>query len=253
MKDISYQLYSSRNFGPIAATLGMLADAGYAAVEGYGGLFDDPGTLDTLKGALAETGLRMPTAHIGFDQVDSDPAGVIAIARDLGFEAIIVPFTENQSRSASEWAAFGTALAEAGKPLQDAGLAFGWHNHAFEFADLGGADRPLDLILQASDTMMFEFDIAWAVVAGEDPGVWTEKYADRLLAVHVKDRAPEGTKAEDGWADVGHGVIDWATLTPAVMAAGTKHLIIEHDNPADDHRFATRSIAALKGYLGEGA
>ncbi|MEL7104742.1 MAG: sugar phosphate isomerase/epimerase [Pseudomonadota bacterium] len=253
MTDISYQLYSSRNFGPIGATLRMLAAAGYSGVEGYGGLFGDAATLDALKAALSDSGLNMPTAHIGLDAVAGDPAGVIATARDLGIEAVIVPFTDHQTRSAAAWAAFGAELAEAGKPLQDAGFAFGWHNHAFEFADLGGADRPLDLILQASDTMMFEFDIAWAVVAGEDPAIWIEKYADRLLAVHVKDRAPEGTTAEDGWADVGHGVINWAALTQAVQAAGARHLIIEHDNPADDHRFATRSIAALRGFLGDSA
>lgn len=249
MTDISYQLYSSRNFGPIGKTLTMLSDAGYAGIEGYGGLFDDAGALDELKAAMANTGLKMPTAHIGFDTVKTDPAGVVATARDLGITTVIVPFTENQVRNAGEWAAFGTALAEAGKPLQDAGLGFGWHNHAFEFADLGGSDRPLDLILQGGDDILFEFDVAWAIVAGIEPKDWIAKYADRLIAVHVKDRAADGTKVEDGWADVGHGVIDWAELVPVLQDARAKHLIIEHDNPADDHRFATRSIAALKSYL----
>lgn len=36
MTAFSYQLYSSRNFPPLAATLTMLADLGYAEVEGYG-------------------------------------------------------------------------------------------------------------------------------------------------------------------------------------------------------------------------
>ena len=41
MPDISYQLYSSRNFGPLSKTLSMLSEAGYQYVEGYGGIFDD--------------------------------------------------------------------------------------------------------------------------------------------------------------------------------------------------------------------
>ena len=36
MTDFSYQLYSSRNFQPLEATLTMVAKAGYTAVEGYG-------------------------------------------------------------------------------------------------------------------------------------------------------------------------------------------------------------------------
>ena len=41
MTDLSYQLYSSRNFPPLADTLSMLSDLGYSQVEGYGGLYDD--------------------------------------------------------------------------------------------------------------------------------------------------------------------------------------------------------------------
>ena len=36
---ISYQLYSSRNFPPLADTLRMLRTAGYEAVEGFGGIY----------------------------------------------------------------------------------------------------------------------------------------------------------------------------------------------------------------------
>lgn len=252
MTDVSYQLYSSRNFGPIKETLSMLASAGYAGVEGYGGLFETPDALATLKGGLLDTGLSMPTAHIGFETVRDDAAGVIALTKEIGISAVIVPFTEDQTRTAAEWAAFGAELAEAGKPLLDAGLSYGWHNHAFEFADLGGDDRPLDLILQASDDMKFEFDIAWAVIAEEDPLVWIDKYADRLLAVHVKDRAAPGvTEDEDGWADVGHGVIDWAGLVAKLRQEDVAHFIIEHDNPSDDARFAQRSIASFKAFVGD--
>ncbi len=39
MTDFSYQLYSSRNFGPLPETLKMLGNLGYTQVEGYGGLY----------------------------------------------------------------------------------------------------------------------------------------------------------------------------------------------------------------------
>ena len=71
----------------------------------------------------------------------------------------------------------------------------------------------------------------------------------RLGAVHVKDIAPAGTALEeDGWADVGHGTLDWARLL-AMLAdkAATTLYVLEHDNPADLARFAGRSIDWVKG------
>ena len=53
---ISYQLYCSRNFPPLADTLAMLSKAGFTEVEGYGGLYGD---VPALKAALDAAGLRM--------------------------------------------------------------------------------------------------------------------------------------------------------------------------------------------------
>ena len=44
----SYQLYSSRNYGPLPATLKMLAEVGYKDTEGFGGLYSDDATLTEL-------------------------------------------------------------------------------------------------------------------------------------------------------------------------------------------------------------
>ena len=81
MTDFSYQLYSSRNFPPLADTLAMLAGLGYAQVEGYGGVYEDPEATAAL---LRETGLTMPSGHVGLDMLEGDPAGTVAMARTLG-------------------------------------------------------------------------------------------------------------------------------------------------------------------------
>lgn len=252
MTDFSYQLYSSRNFPPLSDTLAMVAASGYAQVEGYGGLFGDDTGVAALESGLKATGLTMPTAHIGLDMVRDDPTRTIEIAGALGIKAVFVPHTTEQDRDAAGWSAFGRELAEAGKPLQDAGLLFGWHNHDFELRDLGGEDRPLDLILQASDDMMLELDLAWVAVAGQDPAQWVTKYADRMVSAHVKDIAPAGEcQDEDGWADVGHGTVDWAPIVSALRASKAGYFVMEHDNPSDDKRFAERSIASARRIFGE--
>jgi sugar phosphate isomerase/epimerase len=73
MTQFAYQLYSSRQFGPLSATLGMLAEIGYDAVEGYGALFTDDEALNDLEAGLAATGLIMPTGHFDLALIEADP------------------------------------------------------------------------------------------------------------------------------------------------------------------------------------
>jgi sugar phosphate isomerase/epimerase len=97
--------------------------------------------------------------------------------------------------------------------------------------------------------LKLELDLAWVRVAGHDPVAWINKYAGKIAAVHVKDIAPDGTCLdEDGWADVGHGIMDWAAIHSALQGAGITHYVAEHDNPNDDKRFATRSLAAIQQF-----
>jgi sugar phosphate isomerase/epimerase len=67
--------------------------------------------------------------------------------------------------------------------------------------------------------------------------------------VHIKDAAPKGEKAdEDGWTDIGTGVIDWKKLMPALQATKADLFVLEHDNPADFESFARRSRAAMASW-----
>lgn len=251
MRVFSYQLYSSRNFGPLSQTLKMVSDLGYGQVEGYGSLYADLDDLSRLRDDLAACGLTMPTGHFSLDMVENAPGRVIEIARALDMEAVIVPAIPANQRvkDAAGWAELGRVLALAGNRIQDAGYTFGWHNHDYEFVEIDSAERPLDLILSGSDTLALELDLAWVAKGGQDPARWLKKYADRIVAVHVKDIAPEGENAgEDGWADVGEGIMDWSALIPAVDATKARFLVMEHDNPSDDARFARRSIAAATAF-----
>ncbi|MCX7302268.1 MAG: sugar phosphate isomerase/epimerase [Rhodobacterales bacterium] len=246
MTIIAYQLYCSRNFPPLSDTLAMLASAGFKAVEGFGGLYADP---EALKAGLDANGLTMPSGHFGLDMVEKDPGRAIHVAKVLGTQKVIVPHigADQRPSDAAGWEAFGKRLAAAGKPIEDAGFTFGWHNHDFELADLGGGVTPLDLIAAAGVDL--ELDLGWVRVAGHDPVAWIQKYADRIMAVHIKDIAKDGEAVdEDGWADVGYGIMDWAAIKPALDAAGISHYVVEHDNPKDHKRLATRSLATIKGW-----
>ena len=248
MPNIAYQLYCSRDHH-IADVLPMLSGLGYTQVEGWGGLYANHADLADL---LKANGLTMPTGHFGLEGLEDDAAGTVAKAKELGIGTVIVPAVgpELRTQDAAGWAALGKRLAEAAKPVLDAGLTFGWHNHAFEFADLGGEDLPLDLILAGGDEIKLELDLAWVVRGGHDPLEWARKYESRLIAAHIKDIAPEGECAdEDGWADVGHGTLDWATIHPALQQMGVDRYVLEHDKPSDHERFARRSLETVKGWM----
>ena len=245
MTRFSYQLYCSRNFPPVSQTLSMLFGAGFAEVEGYGGLLGDPAGL---KAALDGAGLRMTSCHVGLDMLEDDPDGTVALLQNLGVEKAFVPFVgpDDRPTDTAGWKAFAERVYRAGAPVRAAGLKFGWHNHAFEFDATPEGDIPLDLIAGVADDMMLELDLGWVRVAGHDPIDWIQKYAGKIAAVHVKDIAPDGDCVdEDGWADVGHGIMDWSAIHAALGEAGIDHYVVEHDNPKDDARFAKRSLATL--------
>ena len=243
----SYQLYSSRNHGPLPDTLKMLADLGYDGVEGFGGLLTD---VPALKAALDAAGLPMPTSHVGLDMIEGDPEGVVELAGTLGIGTVFCPFLPPDQRpdDAAGWRDFGARLEAAGRPLRDAGLEFGWHNHDFEFRPLPGGVRPIDAMFEGGPHLKWEADVAWIVRGGADPIAEIARYADRIVAVHVKDIAPEGEAAdEDGWADVGHGTVDWTRIMTALRErTPAEQFVMEHDKPSDDRRFAERSITAAR-------
>lgn len=248
MTGFSYQLYSSRNFAPLGDTLAMLAAAGYAAVEGYGGVFGDPGGLAAM---LKAHNLTMPSGHFGLPELENAPTTCLAIAKTLGLKFIYCPYLppEHRPTSAPGWHALGARLQTASAPFVAAGYRFGWHNHDFEFAALPDGSYPQDHLFAGGPALEWEADIAWIQRGGADPMAWIARYAARISAVHIKDIAPTGTNAaEDGWCDVGQGTVDWPKIMTALRQTACANFIIEHDNPSDHARFAKRSLLAAKGF-----
>jgi len=245
MSAISYQLYSSREFPPLADTLKMLAAKGIRNVEGFGGVFED---IDATRAAMDDAGLAMPTAHFSVDMLENDEARVLEIAEKLGVKSIYAPFILPDMRptDSAGWTAFGERLEALAKTYKAKGFEFGWHNHDFEFVPLANGDIPMQLIFDAAPSVSWEADIAWVVRGGADPLEWIKEFGSRISAVHVKDIAPAGECAdEDGWADAGHGTMDWAGLMAALKGTPATVYVMEHDKPNDHERFASRSFATL--------
>lgn len=248
MTKFSYQLYSSREFPPLSDTLSMLKNLGYAQVEAYGGLFSDLGALNR---GLQNNGLEISSGHFGLDMLESDIGRVLEIADKTGMRSVYCPHIAQEFRPTDGpgWREFGRRVQQAGKPVLDAGLNFGWHNHDFEFKQQSDGSLPLEEMFAGGPDLSWEADIAWIVRGGGDPFHWIERYRQRIRAVHIKDIAAEGQcEDEDGWADVGHGTMDWPAIWQALSGSPVRHWVMEHDKPNDHQRFARRSIASVQTY-----
>lgn len=246
--DFSYQLYSARNEASLEETLKTLKSLGYAQVEGWGGQFADPAALaQSLKSA----GLTMPTAHMGYGQL-TDTDAALKIADQVGIQTIYCPAppSDDFRNGTGNWQEFADGLGKIAAAFKKAGKGFGYHNHHWEFVKDANGKTPMDLILEASPDTQWEMDLAWVIKANEDPLAWLDKLGSRITAVHVKDIAPAGEKAdEDGWADVGTGTLDWKNYIAQVKAKSqARYFVLEHDKPSDAIRFARTSMATLKGY-----
>lgn len=126
--------------------------------------------------------------------------------------------------------------------MRGEGYGFGWHNHDWEFARLPSGELPIDILCDADPNLDLEVDIAWVARAKAGPLAWIEKYGARVTAVHVKDIAPRGqNRDEDGWTDVGRGIVKWPAIFKALKKTRVLHYVVEHDLPKDVNRFAKNS------------
>jgi sugar phosphate isomerase/epimerase len=244
----SYQLYSSRFHPPVEATIAMLAKHGYKEVEGFGGVYGEPAKLRQVMDA---NGITMPTGHFSIEMMEKKKREVLATAVALGINKLVVPYVmpENRPKSANGYKNFGKRLNAIAAAYRSEGYSVAWHNHDFEFVALKDGSIPHDLIFANAPLLDWEIDVAWIVRGKSNPLKWIKKYAGAITLAHIKDIALKGDNLDqDGWADVGDGVMKWKDYMAALAQTKCMHWVIEHDKPSDDERFARRSIAACKKY-----
>ena len=245
---LSFQLYSARTLEPLEAQFDLLKGLGYTKVEPYGSLLNDP---QALNRQLQTHGMTAPTVHVGLDRLRADPVAAVRLCRDLGVHTIYAPAPPPGERDGgeAEWTALGRELDRIGKIVTAEGLKFGWHNHHWEYAKAADGRRYIDILLEQAPEMYWQADLAWIVRGGADPVAELKRYAGRVDAVHVKDIAAAGQCVdEDGWADPGHGVLDWPTLVPVLEQIGVTLFVAEHDKPNDVERFARRAFATIASW-----
>jgi sugar phosphate isomerase/epimerase len=246
---LSIQLYTMRSLGDLDRILDAVAEAGYRHVETVGSHLDDAATT---RAKLDARGLDAPSSHVSLAALRERPDAVVDACRTLDCGELFMPAVPPDQRdmAAAGWRALGQELGEMAERLQGQGIRLGYHNHHWELEPKEGGRTALELIFEAAggSPLTWQADVAWLVRGGVEPKAWLERYRSRLTSAHVKDIAPTGqNEDEDGWADVGAGVLDWHDLWQACRRAGARWMVVEHDKPKDPARTARASFAYLTG------
>lgn len=249
---ISIQLYTLRNLGDVDLILDTVAAAGYKNVEGIGSHLDDAAVVAPK---VAARGMKMTSCHVGLVALRERPDAVIAACETFGFTDLYMPAVPPDMRQmdAAGWTSVGTELAAMADRFAKSGIALGYHNHHWELDKKRGDTTALELLFAAaaSSSLKWQVDVAWLVRGNADPKAWMRRYQPLVTAAHVKDIAPAGKNLDqDGWTDVGAGVLDWKDLWAACVAMGARHMVVEHDKPADPGATARNSLNYLRSITG---
>lgn len=245
---LSIQLYTMRSLHDLDRILDAVADAGYRQVETVGSHLDDAANVKTK---LDARGLKVSSSHVGLAALRERPEAVVAASRTLGVDQLFMPAVppDQRAMAADGWRALGRELGQMSERLREQGIELGYHNHHWELAPKEGGQTALELLFEAAEgsPLTWQVDVAWLARGNTDPKLWLDRYRSRVTSAHVKDLAPAGqNRDEDGWADIGAGVLDWRDLWQACRDAGARWMVVEHDKPKDPARTARASFAYLR-------
>jgi sugar phosphate isomerase/epimerase len=245
---LSIQLYTLRSLESLDRILDVVAEAGYRSVETIGSHLDDAAGV---RAKLDARGLKATSSHVSLAALRERPDAVADACRTLGFTDLFMPAVPPDQRdmAAEGWRALGDELGRMAERFQGEGITLGYHNHHWELKPKEGQRTALELIFDAagSSPLAWQVDVAWLVRGGVDPKEWMRRYSSRIVSAHVKDIAPDGqNEDQDGWSDVGAGILDWRDLWRACREAGAKTMVVEHDKPADPAQTARASYAFLQ-------
>ncbi len=253
---IGVQLYTVRDLmqKDFEGTIASVAKAGYKNVE-FAGYFGR--TPQQVRAVLEKNGLKAPSTHVQYDELDDKFPSVLETSKAIGLEYVICPWIPEELRKSPDiWKQAAEKFNKAGEATKKAGMQFGYHNHWFEFLPTDGK-LPYDELLQMCDPNLvkMEMDLCWISTTGTDPVKYFQKYPGRFPLVHVKD-VKTMPKISSGGAqnfgdtvdltEVGSGVIDWKRIFAHSKEAGIKYYIVEHDHPKEPLESITKSYQYLK-------
>jgi len=262
---IGLQLYTVRDAmgtDPLG-TLQKVAQIGYNSIENatYTGTEKFYG-MDavTYKKVLTENGLVANSGHYRLGEEQEKGADVkgtmlhdwqraVDDASTVGLKYMVCAYlSSNERGDLDHYKKLADIFNKAGETCKKSGIQFCYHNHDFEFQAQNGV-FPYDIILDKTDknNVKMEVDLYWIKKAGQDPLALFQKHPGRFPLWHVKDMSKE---ADQSFAAVGTGIIDFKTIFQHKDQAGMKFFFVEQDKcPGSPFDSITQSYKFIRSNL----
>lgn len=239
-KKIGLQLYTLRDVigQDVAGVIKKIADIGYRDVETYGYSATDgfwglsPKEFNTL---LDENNLKSSSGHYGLEEYlrtdkEDELRSAIEAAKMIGNEYVTLPYLSEDLRgSVDTYKIVAEKMNKMGKICKESGTKFAYHNHSFEFTDLGDGETGYQILLENTDPnlVQFELDLYWVARSGNDPIALFNKHHHRFSMWHVKDMDKTN---QDLNTEIGSGSIDFKPIFKEAKLSGMKHFFVEQEN-----------------------
>jgi sugar phosphate isomerase/epimerase len=218
----------------LMGTVAAVAKMGYPIVEFYAPYFDwTDEYAKEVRAHLDGLGLECRSLHSPARAFEADNRGrAIELNSILGSGTAVMASPGRKVEDAAGWQQVAEALTAAQEQFAAAGLRAGYHNHAAEWADLGGGQNAMDIL--AADTpagVTLQLDVGTCVEMGKDPVAWIEANPGRIRSVHCKDWAPGEREDEKSFRVlVGEGVSPWREIVAAAESVGgVEYYLIEQE------------------------
>ena len=232
-----FSINQDMNDHPIE-TLKAVKAMGYQDFEIYG--FDPEKVtyygIDAgeFKKVLDDMNLTVTSGHYGFSDYLTKPLDdmkgyvdqVIKGAQALNCPYITWPWLAPELRNTDGFKLMAERLNQIGEQVNAAGLGFAYHNHGFDFDDLGDGTSGYDIVLQESDPELvkLQIDMYWVMHSSKlTPKEWIAKYPGRYVMWHIKDM----DKVTRDYTELGNGSIDYVDILPDPVESGLEYYYIE--------------------------
>jgi sugar phosphate isomerase/epimerase len=232
-KPIGVQLYTVREQvkQDLPGTLKKIREIGYQQVEGFGEVYQKR-SAGEVRRLIQDAGLTMPSCHFGYEEFESR----LDYARELGLKYMVCPMLPKTMWTLDGFKEAAEQFNKWGAAVEKRGMKFAFHNHNYEFRQLGEANGYHTLMTGTDPKLVFfELDTYWAAEAGRDPLKMMQMHPARIRLLHLKDRKPgfpPSQQLDDNskhFTEVGSGTLDWKAILAQAEKNKVDYLYVEQD------------------------
>ena len=229
LKRVGIQLYSMRDDArrDLEKTLADIASIGYKDIELLGSMNNFGMPPKRLREVLDRVGLRAASTHVSGNALN-DLDRQLDDAKTLGHEYFIVASLPIQGeRTIDDYRSWADRLNTAGARARERDIWVGFHNHANDFASVGGT-LLYDVLMERTDPAIvrMQLDTGNLAMAGLDPHDYMKRFGSRYWSFHIKD-VPRSKAEHD--TELGTGVIDFKRLLASIERIDEKYLFVEQE------------------------